>query len=80
MKIIQSVGFLSNLHEPLTTKIALSPAQNALKLLAGSVLIPLGLTEIVSAADVSTQKKVLGSGYYDINNIKQRFRRYHGNI
>ena len=36
--------------------------QNAIKPLAKSVLIPLGLTAAASAADAGIHKKVLGSG------------------
>ena len=36
--------------------------KNVLKLLAKSVLIPLGLTEAASAADAVTQQKMFGSG------------------
>ena len=49
-KIIQSGGFLSKLLSPLL-KTGLPLIQNVIKLLAKSVLIPLGLTAAASAAD-----------------------------
>ena len=49
-KIIQSGGFLSKLLSPLL-KTGLPLIQNVIKLLAKSVLIPLGLTATASAAD-----------------------------
>ena len=49
-KIGQSGGYLSRLLGPLL-KTGLSLIENALKPLAKSVLIPLGLTAIVSALD-----------------------------
>ena len=60
-KIIQSGGFLGRLLGPLL-KIGLPLIKNVIKPLAKSALIPLGLTAAVSAADVGTHKKILGSG------------------
>ena len=66
-KIIQAGGFLGRLLGPLL-KTALPLIKNVIKLLAKSVLIPLGLTAAASAADAGINKKVLGSG--NTNNIK----------
>ena len=60
-KIIQSGGFLGKLLGPLL-KTALALIKNVIKLLAKSVLIPLGLTTAASAADARIHKKILGSG------------------
>ena len=60
-KIIQSGGFLSRLLDPLL-KTGLPLIKNAVKPLAKSVLIPLGLTAAASAADKQIQRKILGSG------------------
>ena len=60
-KMIQSEGFLSRLLGPLL-KTGLPLIKNAIKPLAKSVLIPLGLTVAASAADAGIHKKVLGSG------------------
>ena len=60
-KIIQSGGFLSKLLGPLL-KTGLPLIKNAIKPLAKSVLIPLGLTAAASAADAGIHKKILGSG------------------
>ena len=59
--MIQSGGFLDRLLGPLI-KTGLPLMQNAIKPLAKSVLIPLGLTAAASAADAGIHKKVLGSG------------------
>ena len=59
--IIQSGGFFSKLLGPLL-KTGLPLIKNVIKPLAKSVLIPLGLTEVASAADAGTHKKILGSG------------------
>ena len=59
-KIIQSGGFLSKLLGPLL-KTGLLLIKNVIKLLAKSVLIPLGLTVAASAADAGIHKKILGS-------------------
>ena len=55
-KIIQSGGFLGKLLGPLL-KTGLPLIKNAIKLLAKSVLMPLGLTAAASAADIGIQKK-----------------------
>ena len=60
-KIIQSGGSLSKLLGPLL-KTGLPLIKNIIKPLAKSVLIPLGLTAAVSAADAGIHKKILGSG------------------
>ena len=57
-KMIQPGGFLGRLLGPLL-KTGLPLIKNAIKSLAKSVLIPLGLT---AAADAGIHKKVLGSG------------------
>ena len=59
-KMIQSGGFLGKLLGPLL-KTGLPLIKNVLTLLAKSVLIPLGLTAAVSAADAGVHKKILGS-------------------
>ena len=60
-KIIQSGGFLGKLLGPLL-KNGLSLIKNVIKPLDKSILIPLGLTAAVSAADAGIYKKILGSG------------------
>ena len=55
-KMIQSGGFLGRLLGPLL-KTGLPLIKNVIKPLAKSVLIPLGLTAAVSAADAGIQKK-----------------------
>ena len=57
--MIQSRGFFGRLLGPLL-KTGLPLIKKALKPLAKSVLIPLGLT-VVAAADVGIHKKILGS-------------------
>ena len=59
--MIQSGGFLGRLLGPLL-KTGLPLIKNAIKPLAKSVLIPLGLTAAASAADAGIHKKILGSG------------------
>ena len=59
-KMIQSGGFLGRLLGPLL-KTGLRLIKNVIKLLAKSVLIPLGLTAAASAADAGIHKKILGS-------------------
>ena len=59
--MIQSGGFLGRLLGPLL-KTGLPLIKNVIKPLAKSVLIPLGLTAAVSAADAEIHKKILGSG------------------
>ena len=76
-KIIQSGGFLGKLLGPLL-KTGLPLIKNAIKLLAKSVLMPLGLTAAASAADAGIHNKILGScqncslhnKYNNTNNIK----------
>ena len=58
-KMIQSGGFLGKLLSPLI-KTGLPLMESVVKLLAKSVLILLGLTAAVSAADAGIHKKVLG--------------------
>ena len=60
-KIGQSGGFLGRLLGPLL-KIEL-PLENVLKLLAKSVLIPLGITSAASATDAAINKKMFESGF-----------------
>ena len=60
-KIGQSGRFLGRLLGPLL-KTGLTLMKNALKPLAKSVLIPLGLTVAASAADAAIYKKMFGSG------------------
>ena len=55
-KMIQSGGFLGRLLGPLL-KTGLPLIKNVIKPLAESVLIPLGLTAAVSAADAGIHKK-----------------------
>ena len=59
--MIQSGGFLDRLSGPLL-KTELPLIKNVIKLSAKSVLIPLGLTATISAADAGIHKKILGSG------------------
>ena len=62
-KMIQSGGFLGRLLGPLL-KTGLPLMKSVIKLLAKSVLIPLGLTAAAaSAADAGIHKKILGSGH-----------------
>ena len=69
-KMIQSGGFLGRLLHPLL-KAGLPLISNVIKLLAKSVLIPLGLTAAASAADAGIHKKDIRVWEYDnINNIK----------
>ena len=65
-KMIQSGGFLGKLLGPLL-KAGLPLMKNVITPLAKSVLIPLGLTAAVSAADAGIHTKILRSG----NNTKQ---------
>ena len=61
-KMIQSGGFLGkDLGSWLKTGLPLM--KNVVKPLAKSVLIPLGLTAVASAADAGIHKKILGSGH-----------------
>ena len=61
-KMIQSGGFWGRLRGPLL-KTGLPLTKNVIKPLAKSVLIPLGLTAAVSAADAGIHKQILGSGH-----------------
>ena len=61
--MMQSGGFLGRLLSPLL-KTGLPLMKSVIKPLATSVLIPLGLTAAVSAADAGiNKKKILGSGH-----------------
>ena len=60
-KMIQSGGFLGRLLGPLL-KTGLPLMKSAIKPLAKSVLVPLGLTTAALVADAGIQKKILGSG------------------
>ena len=61
-KMMQSVGFLGKLLGPLLNT-GYSLMKNLFKSLSKSVLIPLGLNAVASAAaDAGIQKKILGSG------------------
>ena len=66
-KMIQSGEFLGRLLGPLL-KTVLPLIPNVIKPLPESVLIPLGLTPAVSAADAGIYKKILGSGHNNNNN------------
>ena len=55
------LGFLSRLLGSLL-KTGLPLIKNVIKPLAKSVLIPLELTAVASAADAGIHKKILGSG------------------
>ena len=61
-KMTESEGFLSRLLGPLL-RTGLPLMKNVIQPLAKSVLIPLGLTAAVSAADATIHKKLLGSGH-----------------
>ena len=60
-KMIQSGGCLGKLLDPLL-KTGLPLIKSVITRLAKSVLIPLGLTAVASAADAGIHKKILGSG------------------
>ena len=60
-RMIQSGGFLGRRLTSLL-KTGLPLIKNVIKPLTKSVLIPLGLTAAVSAADAEIHKKILGSG------------------
>ena len=60
-KMIQTGGFLGRLLGPLL-KTRLPLMKNVIETLAKSVLIPLGLTAVGSAADAGIHKKILRSG------------------
>ena len=59
--MLQPGGFLVKLLRPLL-KTELPLMKNAIKPLAKSVLIPLGLTAAASTTDAGIHKKILGSG------------------
>ena len=59
--MIQLVGFVSRPLRPLL-KCGLPLQGSVLKLLAKSVLVPLGLTAAASATDAATQKKIYALG------------------
>ena len=61
-KMIQSEGFLDRLLGPLL-KTGLPLIKNVIEPLAKSVLIPLVLTAVASAADAGIHKKILASGH-----------------
>ena len=61
-KMIQSGGFLRRLLGPLL-RTGFPLMKSAIKPLAKSVLVPLGLTAAASAADAGIHKKVLGSSH-----------------
>ena len=65
--MIQSGGFPGKLLRPLL-KTGLPLMKSVIKPLAESVLVPLGLTAAVSAADAGIHKKILGSGKANNNN------------
>ena len=60
--MIQSGRFLSRLLGSLL-KTGLPLIKNVIEPLAKSVLIPLGLTAVASAADAGIYKRILGSGH-----------------
>ena len=60
--MIESGGFLGRLLGPLI-RTGLPLMKSAIKPLAKSVLIPLGLTAAASAADAGIHKNILGSGH-----------------
>ena len=66
-EMIQSGGSFGRLLGALL-KTGLPLIKNVIKLLAKSVLIPLGLTAAASAADAGIHKKILGSGHNNNNN------------
>ena len=66
-KTIQSGRFLGRFLDPLL-KTGLPLIKNVIKPLAKSVLIPLGLTAAVSAADAGIHKKILASGKHKKTN------------
>ena len=57
-KMIQSGGFLGKLLG-LLLRTGLSLMKNVIKPMAKSVLIPLGITAVASAADAGIHKKIL---------------------
>ena len=70
-KMIQSGGFLGRLLVPLLkTGLPITWKKNVIKPLAGSFLIPLGLTAAASRADAGKHKKNIRIREYNANNIK----------
>ena len=61
LKMIESGGFLGKLLGPLL-KTGLPLIKSVINQLVKSVLIPLGLAAVASAADAGIHKKILGSG------------------
>ena len=61
-KMTQLGRFLGRFLGPLLIT-GLSLMKNVIQPLAKSVLIPLGLTAVASAADAGIHKKILGSGH-----------------
>ena len=61
-KMIQSGGFLGRLLGPLL-RTGLPLIKSAIKPLAKSVLVPLGITAAESAVDAGIHKKILRSGH-----------------
>ena len=61
-KMIQSGGFLGRLLG-LLLRTGLPLMKSVIKPLTKSVLVPLGLTAVASAADAGIHKKILGSGH-----------------
>ena len=65
-KVIQLGGFLGGLFGPLL-KTGLALIKNVIKLLAKSILIPLGVTVAASVAGAGIHKNILGSGKRPLN-------------
>ena len=61
-KLIQSGGFLGRRLVPLL-RTGLPLMKSAIKPLAKSVLVPLGLTAAASATDAGIHKRILGPGH-----------------
>ena len=74
-KMIQSGGCLGKLLDPLL-KTGLPLIKSVITRLAKSVLIPLGLTAVASAADAGIHKKNLRIREYNTSNIKWWNRGY----
>ena len=67
--MIESGRFIGRLLGPLL-KTGLPLIKNLIKLLAKSILIPLGLTAAASAADAEIHKKIWIREYGNTSNIK----------
>ena len=63
MKVIKSLENRGILLKGTTTKITSQKGGDVLKPLAESVLLPLGLSAGMSAADAAIQKKIYESGH-----------------